>query len=143
MAVADQSDARGNTQFMVRTAQRCIEGELEARTHRLVLNKIYRLLNAYRSHGFAGYEYEPRSHRGPEALTLMPTGDQRVRLVAVALEEALSDTFGDLEREHVFHTLDQVIFATANSDAGAIADADRTDTLRFLGSFATHLQPEG
>ncbi|MBD8471557.1 hypothetical protein [Sphingomonas sp. CFBP 8765] len=141
MAVADQNDARGSAQVLARTARKCIDGTLQASTHRIALNNIYRLLHAYRSHGFAGYSYASRTLRGPEALTLMPTPDRRVYLLADALERALSETYGNVPGGAVFDELDRVILVVAGNSKDELVDEQREKASRFLDRFAEHLQP--
>lgn len=141
MAVADQNDARGTAQYLARTARKCLEGILEPSTHQITLNKIFRLLNSYRSHEFAGYRYQPRSLRGPEALTLMPAGDRRMNIVGQALEDAMRETYVGVERDSVFDKLDIVITTVANKGVQAVDIGDRDDASRFLESFVEHLQP--
>jgi len=137
MAVVDRSDARASARVLASTAKRCIDGELEARTHRVALKNLFRLLNAYRAHGFAGYAYEARSPRGPEALTLMPTMDRHVLDLSVALDAALAETYGDQSREDAIGQIDLVIQSIARSDEPE-ADA-RARTSRFLDVFIDRL----
>lgn len=133
MSVVDRADARASARVMARTAQRCIDGELERRTHRIELAGIYRLLNAYKAHRFVGYEYEPRSSRGPEALTLMPGMDRHVVDLRTALDAALADTFGEGNGEQ---GIEFVILSVSQPDPPA---EHATRTSRFLGAFIERL----
>jgi hypothetical protein len=137
MAVVDRSDARASARVLARTAQRCIDGQLDAKTHRIALSNLFRLLNAYRTHGFAGYEYEARSPRGPEALTLMPTMDRHVVDLRDALDEALVETYGNGDREQAMEQIDHVIRGVAGAHQPEAGDRERTS--RFLDAFIHRL----
>lgn len=137
MSVVDRSDARASARVLAQTAKRCIGGELEGSTHRVELVNMYRLLNAYKAHGFGGYEYETRSPRGPEALTLMPTMDRHVADLKVALDQAIQDSFGDRDLDGAIQEIDVVIRCVALSEVPEVGLRDRT--LRFLDSFIDRL----
>ncbi len=139
MAVVDRSDARASARVLAKTAKRCIDGELEPKTHMVTLNNLFRLLNAYRAHGFAGYKYEVRSPRGPEALTLMPAVNRHVVDLGGALDRAIADTYDDMSRDEAIEQIDLVIQRVAQSlepDVGA-----RELTSKFLGAFINRLAP--
>lgn len=137
MSVVDRSDARASARVLAQTAKRCIGGELEGSTHRVELVNMHRLLNAYKAHGFAGYEYETRSPRGPEALTLMPAMDRHVVDLRFALDHAFKAGFGDEDVETAIGEIDVVIRCVVlekDLDGGL-----REKTLRFLDSFIDRL----
>lgn len=137
MSVVDRSDARASARILARTAKQCIDGELEPRTHRNALKNMFRLLNAYRAHGFAGYQYEPRSPRGPEALTLIPAGDRHVIDLRYAFDQALAEVYGDAERDNAIGQIDGVIRSVAQANPPEAGERARTSA--FLGAFINHL----
>jgi hypothetical protein len=137
MSVVDRSDVRASARVLARTARRCIAGELEATTHKVELVSLFRLLNAFRSHGFEGYAYEPRSARGPEALTLKPTVDRHVVDLNGALAGALRESYRTVDENEAIEQIDQVIRSVARSEAPA--DDARAATVHFLDAFIDHL----
>ncbi|QXQ06116.1 hypothetical protein KX816_18330 [Sphingosinicellaceae bacterium] len=137
MSVVERSDARASARVLAKTAKRCIDGELEAKTHRHALNNLFRLLNAYRAHGFAGYEYQARSQRTPEKLTLMPSTDRHVVDLGVALDSALTEIYGEEDRGQAINHIDLVIRCVAKSDAPD--EGERARTSRFLDAFIHRL----
>lgn len=137
MSVVDRSDARVSARVLARTARRCIAGELEGTTHKVELVNLFRLLNAFRSHGFESYAYEPRSQRGPEALTLKPTVDRHVVDLGAALAEALRESYGPADQNEAINQIDKVIRRVAKSEE--LSDDARKATVRFLDSFIGHL----
>jgi hypothetical protein len=137
MSVVDRSDARSSARVLALTAKRSIDGQLEGRTHRTELVNMLRLLNAYKAHGFGGYEYETRSPRGPEALTLMPTADRRVVDLRSAIEDALKVTYGEGDQDNAIDQIDVVIRCVALAQPPE--EAARNLTIRFLDAFIDRL----
>ncbi len=137
MSVVDRSDARASARVLALTAKRSIDGQLEGRTHRTELVNMLRLLNAYKAHGFGGYEYEARSPRGPEALTLMPTVDRHVVDLRFAIDDALRFTYGDGIQDEAIEQIDTVIRRVALAQTPE-EDA-RSLTIRFLDAFIDRL----
>lgn len=137
MSVVDRSDARASARVLALTAKRSIDGQLEGRTHRTELVNMLRLLNAYKAHGFGGYEYEARSPRGPEALTLMPTADRHVVDLKFAIDDALKVTYGEGDKDEAIDQIDVVIRCVALAEPPE-EDA-RNRTIRFLDAFIDRL----
>ena len=138
MAAHDQNDARGSARVLATTAKRCIDSELAPSRYVGVINNLYRLLEAYRTHRFTGYEYEPRSERGPEALTLMPNADRHVLDLRAALEHALGEVYRDEHPDRAVESIEGVlrslVLPGSTSDHG-----DRQRASAFLASFIHNL----
>lgn len=138
MSAMDRNDARASARVLAETTKRCIDGQLVAVDHRTELRGMFRFLNAYRSHGFVGYDYTPRSARGAEALSLRPSPDRHVSDLRVALEESLREAFGDdLPSEEAIERIDAVIRAAA---ARREVPEDSERTVRFLEALIGRLK---
>ncbi len=137
MSVVDRSDARTSARVLARTALRCINGEIEAKKHKVELASLFRLLNAFRSHEFQGYAYVSRLPRGPEALTLQPSADRHVLDLSAALKDALDKEYGQTDYNKAIEEIDLVIRDAARSQPSNQANRERT--VRFLDSFIEHL----
>lgn len=138
MSAMDRNDARASARVLAETTKRCLDGQLVGSDHRTELRGMFRFLNAYRSHGFVGYEYTPRSTRGAEALSLRPSPDRHVADLRSALEESLKDAYGDdASPEEAVDRVDAVIRAVATSHAKP-DDSDRA--LVFLEALISRLK---
>jgi hypothetical protein len=140
MAVHEQNDARGSARVLANTAKRCINREIQPEEHRVVLNSLYRLLKAYRTHRFTAYEYEPRSQRGSEALTLMPPMDRHVLDLRAALSRAFSEAYNGETEENAFDLIESVIKSIASRDLDRPSqDSERQRASAFLDAFINNL----
>jgi hypothetical protein len=140
MAASDQNDVRGSARVLATTAKECIEKARATPKHVPVLNNLYRLLEAYRSHGFLGFEYEQRPARGPEALTLLPSAERHVGDLKAALDTAFHQVYVGQDRNHAVEAVESVLRAIAFPERkGPVPEADRKRASAFLGTFIDNL----
>jgi hypothetical protein len=140
MAAHDENDARGSARVLASNVRKSIDNLDGPPKHLSALNNLYRMLEAYRSHRFLGFEYEPSSPRGPEALTLLPPAERHVLDLRVALDRALDHVYGDTEREQALDLVENVLRAVAYPESGgAVAEEDRKRVSAFLKFFIDNL----
>lgn len=137
MAADDQNDARGSARILAATVRKGIEDEYAPSKHKSAFNNLYRLLEAYRAHRFVGFEYQPRSARGPEALTLLPPPERNVVELRLALDRTLDDVFND--RANGIKSIENVLRSIAYPEKMASETIDRTSALVFLKKFIENL----
>lgn len=140
MAANDQNDVRGSARVLASTAKKSIEEDLASSRYVSALNNFYRLLEAYRSHRFIGFEYEPRSARGPEALTLLPPMDRNVVDLREALDLAFKEIYGDQDWNAAVDSVENVLRSAAFPEKEASAPKyDRERASAFLKTFIDNL----
>ena len=91
MSAQQKNDARGTARLLARAASDSIRNPRPApATREVLLNNVFRLLEAYRATAFFGSEPSPRpySARVTEAISLLPRAERHVRDVKVAMEKA-------------------------------------------------------
>jgi hypothetical protein len=140
MAAHDQNDARGSARVLATTVRKCIEEDYNPSRHKSALNNLYRLLEAYRAHRFGGFDYEPRSARGPEALTLLPPAEQNVVELRMALDQAFDNVYNGRVDEAV-DSIENVLRSIAypKMTRAPIESVDRERVSAFLKSFIENL----
>jgi hypothetical protein len=118
MSARQKNDARGTVRLLAVAARDTIRGHSTARRE-VVLNNVYRLLEAYRSTAFFGLEPSPRpySARAAETISLLPRAERNVNDVKVAIEAAQAKAFPGRSK-------DQAIEAVANVLRGIVYPAD-------------------
>ncbi|GAA0332320.1 hypothetical protein GCM10009087_48150 [Sphingomonas oligophenolica] len=142
MAVQEQNDARGAARVLARTIKKCVDDARDPARHKTSFRNMYHLLESYRSHRFIPLEYQPRSERGPESLNILPSADQHVGDLRIALESALDQIYDDREKGIV--SLEQVMRSMAYPDklpAPQLEDKERTS--EFLSTFIDRLYAAG
>jgi hypothetical protein len=139
MAAHDQNDARGSARWLASTARRGLEEPPYASSHVSALNNLFRLLEAYRAHRFAGFDFEPRSARGPEALTLLPAVERHIVDLRVALDRAFDEVYQGQDRDQAVTSVEDVLRAAAYPESGASQDRERRRVSSFLEKFIDHL----
>src|SRR4051812_3161648 len=66
MAMSDWSDERSTTLLMAEEALACVKDTSKVSASKTVLNNMYRLLEAFRSNAFFGFEPEEPSTEHPD-----------------------------------------------------------------------------
>ncbi|MBR0794002.1 hypothetical protein JQ615_01220 [Bradyrhizobium jicamae] len=140
MAAHDENDARGSARVLASNVRKSIENAGGPPRHVSALNNLYRLLEAYRSHRFIGFEYQPSSPRGPEALTLLPPAERHVLDLRVALDRALEQAYQGLERDAALDQVEKVLRAVAYPQKGIALEAkEKNQVSEFLRFFIDNL----
>src|SRR6266481_5845413 len=125
MAAHDQNDARGSARVLAATVKKCIEEDYAPSKHKSALNNLYRLLEAYRAHRFVVFEYEPRSARGPEALTLLPPPERNVVELRMALDRAFENVYRGRALDEAVDSVENVLRSIAYPEKMAPDRVDR------------------
>ena len=116
IAANEQNDARGTARLLARAVSQYIKNPHIGADHRTALNNAFRLLEAYRTNAFFGYEppLQENSQETTEALTLLPPIERHVSDVRTALEKAISEVFADAPEEQAIDTIENVLRAIVN-----------------------------
>jgi hypothetical protein len=141
MAAHNQNDARGSARVLATTVKRCIEEDYAPTRHKSALNNLYRLLEAYRAHHFVEFEYQPRSPRGPEALTLLPPPERNVLELRTALDRAFDHVYHGRPLDEAVESVENVLRSIAYPEKVAPEGVDRERAYAFLKSFIENLYP--
>lgn len=140
MAAYEHSDARGSTRQLVGAVRSYVTGSYTRLDYQQVtLNNLFRLLEAYRSHGFQSYEYQSESERGPESLTLLPATDSNLAELRTAISEAISSAFRDASENDAVDRIENVLRAVAYPDEEQSDPEDRARATAFLDTLAGKL----
>ena len=140
MAANDQNDARGSAVVLANTAKRCVDAVQAPAKHVAALNNLFRLLEAYRSHRFLGFEYEPHAARGTESLTLLPPMERHVLDLRDALDKAIGDVYSDEDKNSALDSIENVLRSVAYPEKSLTSkESDRTRVSTFLETFIHNL----
>ena len=137
MAASDQNDARGSARVLANLVIKSIEGPRARDFNIAALNNLFRLLEAYRSHRFVGSEYEPRSARGPEVLTLLPPTERHVADLRRALSDALDVAYKGEHHEDALNSIENVLRSAAKKEPAR--EEERRRASAFLRAFVENL----
>ena len=140
MAMHEQNDARGSARLLANAAKRGIENPRIAPRQKIALNNLFRLLEAYRSHRFFGFDYEPRAEWGSEALTLLPPMERHVAELRDALDRAFADSYSGIPREEAIKAVEELLRATRVKKP--IDPRDRQRASNFITAFISNLYPD-
>jgi hypothetical protein len=111
MSAQQQNDARGTARLLALAARDSIRTKSDVASREVVLNNVYRLLEAYRANAFFGLEPRARPFpaRATEAISLLPRPGRHVREVRVALEEALAAAFPGQPKQEAIGVIEDVL----------------------------------
>ncbi len=130
MAAHDQNDARGSARVLATTVKRCIEEDYAPSKHKSALNNLF----------FVGFDYEPRSARGPEALTLLPPPERNVVELRMALDQAFDNVYHGRALDDAVNSVENVLRSIAYpKPPGGAENVDRELASAFLKSFIDNL----
>lgn len=111
MSAHQQNDARGTARLLALAARDSIRNTSSAASREVVMNNVYRLLEAYRANAFFGIETraKPFPARATEAISLLPRPERHVRDVRIALEEALAVAFPGQSKDEAIRVIEGVL----------------------------------
>jgi hypothetical protein len=109
MSAHGQNDARGTARLLALAARDCIRNP--QRTQEVMLNNLYRLLEAYRVTAFFGLEPSPGpySARTAEAISLLPRAEHNVKDVKLAIEAAQAAAFPGQSKDQAVEAITRVL----------------------------------
>ena len=136
MSAQQKNDARGTARLLALAASESIRNPQPIpATREIVLNNMYRLLEAYRVTVFFGLEPSPRpySARTTEAISLLPRAERHVRDVKVAMEQALAVAFPGQSKDQAINAVVRVLRGiTYPGQFDTPSDEDRTKAGSFF-----------
>ncbi len=126
MAAQGQNDARGTARLLAIAARDCVSNPTVATEQTVVLNNVYRLLEAYRRNVLP--EADSPARRLPptatEVLSLLPAAERHVSDVRAALDGAVAVAFGDRPSEQAINVIEEVLRGVAYPKAHKYPSAD-------------------
>ena len=145
MAVDERNDARGAARLLAMAARDCLQRPATVPDRLVVLNNVYRLLEAYRVNTFFGFEpptERDRRHAGG-SLTLMPPIERHVREVRDALEQATEETFAGQPKNKAIEMLEDVLRGLAYPENNVPpSEEDRTKAADFFETVLRRLSAD-
>lgn len=132
-ASSEQNDARGSAWLLAHMAKDFLEHPQPVASGAPVVSNMQRLLEAYRAHGFYGFDYRPRADTQAEAFSLLPPAERRVRDVKEALDTAFAAAYGSNKDASLKVT--GVLNSMAKADLEAYSNQDRQKVIEFLEKF--------
>lgn len=109
MAVQDQNDARGAARVLARTARGCVDRVDYAPAEKVALNSVFRLLNAYRAHRLAGYEYQRPAPRSADPLAILPASERHIPELRIALHQAIEEIYAGVDENVAIEAIEAVL----------------------------------
>jgi hypothetical protein len=142
MSAQKQNDARGTARLLALAARDSIRNKSSATSREVILNNVYRLLQAYRTNAFFGSEprAKPYPSRAAEMISLLLRPERHVREVKIALEEALAVAFPGESRDGAIGVLERVLRGiTYPEDFDKPSDDDRAKAGSFFDEVVARL----
>lgn len=140
MAAQGRNDARTAARLLASTAKECLDDPASAPANAVVLNNVYRLLEAYRGNAFFGLEPAASYYPAAETLSLVPPLEQYVSVVRDVLEQAVVTTFAGQPKDEAIAVIENVLKRIAYPEFGAPSDAEKKKVKRFFSEVVQHLQ---
>jgi hypothetical protein len=143
MSAQQKNDARGTARLLALAASDSIRNPaIIPATREVVLNNMYRLLEAYRVTAFFGLEPSPRpySARAAEAISLLPRMERNVKDVKVAMEAAQAITFPGRSKNQAIEAVVRVLRGVAYPENyPKPSDKDLEKATQFFDEVVTRL----
>lgn len=139
MAAQGRNDARTAARLLADSAKDCLDHPATAPTHVVVLNNVFRLLEAYRVNTFFGVEPVVGNHSA-EPLSLIPPLELHVKEVREVLERAIATAFAGQSKDQAIAQIGEVLKRVAYPEFGAPTDADKAKATRFFSEISQNLQ---
>jgi hypothetical protein len=126
IAANEQNDARGTARLLASAVSEYIKNPRRSAVYKTALNNAFRLLEAYRTNAFFGFEppLQENSQETIETLTLLPPIERHVSDVRAALENAISEVFNDATEDQAIDTIEAVLRAAVNPKRFASPSAE-------------------
>lgn len=140
MAVQGRNDARVAVRLLANTAKDCLSDPKRAPEHAVMLNNVYRLLEAYRVNVFFGLEQATDYRHAGETLSLTPAFEQHVGDVRDVLERAMETTFCGQTKDEAIAEIANVLKQVVYPEFGAPSDTDKLKAEQFFSEVVQQLQ---
>jgi hypothetical protein len=143
MSAQQKNDARGTARLLALAASDSIQHpQAIPATREVVLNNMYRLLEAYRVTAFFGLEPSPRpySARAADAISLLPRAERNVKDVKVAMEAAQAIAFPGQSKDEAMMAVARVLRGiTYPANATKPSDEELANARRFFDEIVARL----
>lgn len=139
MAAQGRNDARTAARLLASTAEECLNDPARAPANAVVLNNVYRLLEAYRVNAFFGLEPAASYYPAAETLSLIPPLEQYVSVVRDVLEHAVTATFVGQPKDEAITLIEDVLKRIAYPEFGTPSDAEKNKVTQFFSAVVQHL----
>ena len=139
MAASEWNDDRSTTLLMAQEALECLRGERKVASATVVLNNVYRLLEAFKGNPFFGYvPDEPVD--APDTEWASVGMEPHVADVRYAIEEALKVVFADQPHENAIEAVEDVLRALVTPNRRpAVQPAEKDRAVRFFSELSQRL----
>lgn len=143
MSAQQKNDARGTARLLALAASDSIRNpQTIPATREVVLNNMYRLLEAYRVTAFFGLEPSPRpySASAAEAISLLPRPERNVKDVKAAIAAAQAVAFPGQSKDEAMGAVANVLRGiTYPENAAKPSDEDLAKAGRFFDEVVARL----
>jgi hypothetical protein len=140
MSAQGRNDARTSAWLLASAARDCLNDPASAPSHVIVLNNVYRLLEAYRANSFFGLEPADENYRGAEMPSLIPPLQQHVSTVSDVLMKASDIAFTGESKDQAVSQIANVLKRIAYPEFGPPLETEKTKATRFFSEVAQQLQ---
>ena len=142
MAAHGLNDARGAARLLAKNALECIDNPKIAHEHQVVLNNVYRLLEAYRADPFFGLERSTKHPSGSSAkLSLLPPVERHVEEVREVFERAIATAFAGEPKDGAIVLIENVLRAvTYPAQFPPPSEQDKQKAAHFFDEVVQSLQ---
>lgn len=143
MSAQQKNDARGTARLLALAARDSIRNpQTIPNTREVVLNNVYRLLEAYRVTAFFGLEPSPRpySASAAEAISLLPRAERNVKDVKVAMDAAHAIAFPGQSKDEAIEAVARVLRGiTYPENIAKPSDEELAKAATFFDEVVAHL----
>lgn len=145
-ALNEQNDARGSAWLLARMARDSIAEPAAAPVNAPAMNSLYRLLEAYKAHGFFGFDHQPNATRHSESFSLNPPVERGFAELKAAFATAVEKAFGaGSSSDQAISSVEEVLVSVTYPDRPQVEPTTpekRAQAVEFLDSFIDSLEPE-
>src|SRR6267143_4564823 len=139
MAASEWSDDRSTTLLMAQQTLDCLRDETKVASAAVVLNNVYRLLEAFRGNPFFGYVPDEPAD-APDLEWASVAMEPHVADVRYAIEEALKAVFRGQPHENAIEAVEGVLRAlVAPKRHPALQAAEKERAVRFFSELSQRL----
>lgn len=142
-ALNEQNDARGSAWLLARMARDSIDRPGSSPVNKPAMNSLYRLLEAYKEHGFFGFDHQPNGPATAESFTLNPPAERGFAQLKAAFAAAVEDAFGrGSTPDQAIASVEEVLESVTYPDRASVGPEERAAAVKFLTSVIDSLEPQ-
>jgi hypothetical protein len=142
MAAHGLNDARGAARLLAKNARECIHNPAIAPDRQVILNNVFRLLEAYRADPFFGLERSTKHPSGSSRkLSLLPPAERHVEEVRDVFERAIATTFAGEPKEGAIRLIEDVLRSVTYPEQFTLpSEQDKQRAAYFFDEVVKNLQ---